>query len=1085
LTTFAQPFHDYEILDRVGGGAMGTVFKARHKRLNRIVALKVLKPSLARDKRYVERLRREARIVASLSHPHIVTGYDLGEEGGYHFFVMEFVEGKSLRQLLVEWGMFAEEYVLRVAREVAEALHHAYQRDVIHRDIKPANILIDESGNVKLTDMGLAKGPADLTLTRDGATVGTPMYISPEQARNPQDVDVRSDLYSLGATLYHMATGVPPFSGDTMAELITNVLNENVVPPDEANSAVSANVSLVIRKLLAKNLTLRYQTPRELLDDLDRIENAQPPAVDVGRLESDTYEANAWARPVFWTMAAMLLAAVALWVGLEWREPPDAAPTADEFLEQLDQDLRRLPTPGERFARLQTIVDAPTGSALLLEQRRKVIANELQAAVDGVVDEVLGARWAGLRTWINDATVWPDRAQFEREHLQPALRERAGIVLAQLPARVRPHGVEELRRVVDRALAARDGALAAQFEQFLTTVLPARAEQRLRATDFAGADRLWRDALPTFCDGVQRPLPEQLQDDARARMQQRLQLAHSDARRAILAAQAEVVDALRAEADATTGHLRDRLADGADPVAIAEALRGLRKDLGQYWPPSENFTVGADPWPQVEQLLMVAQQAVDTALAEADARRFDVRCDLAWRLFCHGRPADAMAALADSEPANPTQQQALAGHLRVLRAAEQVEKALLAAIARLDRAPVALRLGGGPEPYELRVQPDGEGLRLSGQPVGGAPRTMRFTELRMDDLLRQLGPDAPALRAVPMTTRLLGQVVLRLVGDDAAGSEQQIAGLPAAERAFVLDQVWPRIERVRDQQHAQPLDREQRFDNLERVLAQEGNAGLTELQKAIQLCSDRPDDELSAKELRVLRRARARLRLWLRRRDVRDELARTAPTGAEVDVRVDGADLVAAVAMPAATLPRGEGWQLVGERLEFARGGRPFSEQPLLVLRADAGFGVTPTQTQVACDLLLPTSTVGRRFYLLEFRGVTCALVISRDDAVHACLVEGSRDPLEEDRAQRAFEQALLPESVTPRALAIAGVSHEVTIDVAVTGARTQAMVEVTFDGKQLLRELHKVDASRPPTFALHPLQDVQVERVTVRAFDL
>ena len=146
MTNLDQPFQDYEILDRVGAGAMGTVFKARHQRLNRIVALKILKPSLARDSRYVKRLRREARIVASLSHPHIVTGYDLGEESGYHFFVMEFVEGKSLRQLLVEWGMFSEDYVLRVARETCEALDHAYQRDVIHRDIKPENLLLDLKG---------------------------------------------------------------------------------------------------------------------------------------------------------------------------------------------------------------------------------------------------------------------------------------------------------------------------------------------------------------------------------------------------------------------------------------------------------------------------------------------------------------------------------------------------------------------------------------------------------------------------------------------------------------------------------------------------------------------------------------------------------------------------------------------------------------------------------------------------------------------------------------------------------------------------------------------------------------------------
>ncbi len=184
--SFAQPFSDYVILDRVGAGAMGTVFKARQKRLDRIVALKVLRPSLARNKRYVDRLRREAHIVARFNHPNIVTGYDLGEEDGYHFFVMEFVEGKALKDLLSEWGLFPEDQVLDVARQVTSALEHAYDKGIIHRDIKPGNILIeDETGVVKVTDLGLAKAAGDLTLTREGATVGTPQYISPEQARNP------------------------------------------------------------------------------------------------------------------------------------------------------------------------------------------------------------------------------------------------------------------------------------------------------------------------------------------------------------------------------------------------------------------------------------------------------------------------------------------------------------------------------------------------------------------------------------------------------------------------------------------------------------------------------------------------------------------------------------------------------------------------------------------------------------------------------------------------------------------------------------------------------------------------------------
>ncbi len=192
--SFTQPFSGYEILARVGSGAMGTVFKARQHKLNRIVALKVLRPSLARDTHYVDRLRREARIVASLNHPNIVAGYDLGEEGGYHFFVMEYFDGPSLRTLLSEWGMFPEEQVLDAAMQVAKALDHAYRKGVIHRDIKPGNILIDSQGKVKLTDMGLAKGPTDPSLTQDGATVGTPQYISPEQARNPQECDIRSDL---------------------------------------------------------------------------------------------------------------------------------------------------------------------------------------------------------------------------------------------------------------------------------------------------------------------------------------------------------------------------------------------------------------------------------------------------------------------------------------------------------------------------------------------------------------------------------------------------------------------------------------------------------------------------------------------------------------------------------------------------------------------------------------------------------------------------------------------------------------------------------------------------------------------------
>ncbi|MEO0480183.1 MAG: serine/threonine-protein kinase [Planctomycetota bacterium] len=290
--SFAQPFSNYEILDRIGSGAMGTVFKARQKHMNRIVALKVLKPSLARDTRYVERLRREAQIVGQLNHPNIVTGYDLGAEGGYHFFVMEFVEGRSLKELLEEWGGFTEDRVLDVAIQVTRALEHALEVGIIHRDIKPANILIDERNRVKLTDMGLAKVATDLTLTREGATVGTPQYISPEQAKNPRDVDVRSDLYSLGATLFHMSTGQTPFRAESIGELIAKVLHERAPSAIRLNPALTDGLSLVIRKLLAKDPDLRYQTPSDLLRDLERVQRSETPRVDTKELERDAARAR-------------------------------------------------------------------------------------------------------------------------------------------------------------------------------------------------------------------------------------------------------------------------------------------------------------------------------------------------------------------------------------------------------------------------------------------------------------------------------------------------------------------------------------------------------------------------------------------------------------------------------------------------------------------------------------------------------------------------------------------------------------------------------------------------------------------------
>lgn len=1085
MTNFDQPFEDYELLDRVGAGAMGTVFKARHKKLNRIVAVKILKPSLARDKRYVERLRREARIVASLSHAHIVTGYDLGEEGGYHFFVMEFVEGKSLRQLLTEWGMFSEDYVIRVARETAMALDHAYQRDVIHRDIKPGNILIDEAGRVKLTDMGLAKGPADLTLTRDGATVGTPMYISPEQARNPQDVDVRSDLYSLGATLYHMATGVPPFSGDTMAQLITNVLNENVVPPDEANSAVSSGMSLVIRKLLAKNLTVRYQTPRELLDDLDLIEKSQPPTVDLGRLEAANDEPGRWSRLVLIAMTFLLFVGAAWWVGTQFVDPVTAAPSAADFVAKLDNELQALPNGGARYLRLSVVTDPPAGSVLPLERRRKEVVIELQQAIDKVADSLKLTRPSSIDTWLHDPVGWPDLATFERQRLLPKVREQAGISLDQMPSAVRTLRLEQLRQAVGAIISQRDAELLVMFGQFLTTQLPGRANVRLRASDFAGADALWRDALRTFCNGADRPFPERLNEQTRTTMEQKRNVAKEQALKVLQLEEQKTVAALQKEVADTAALFATRLEgpDRADPWVVSESLQRFRSNLGHYWPPADNYRLGNDPWPGVEQQLMSTEHAVELAMNELQGRRFDARCDLAWRVYCNGDAAAARSVLEDMEPVTDAQRQELAGHRRCLEATEEVEQAILRAIAEQSAPLIAFRAATA-VPYVLRIKPFGETLRLFGETGDQRDIELRLTELRIGDLLgptklsaEEVGP-VKKLASVP---RMLGLAVLRLVADDTDGLERHVSGLHHADRTLLLDLVWPRIDRARGVRSGQRIDQDALFVALEKALANlEQGGAFAKLRLALYAVDSIPRENCTPKQQRLLREARKSRDLYLRERNKLKELQGSAPSGALVDVRRRDGELHAAVTLPATVLHAGVGWQLLGKELEFAGGGGLWKEQASRALRGKPGHEPRSKNTRLELEMKFPGGD--NRWYIIEFDGLTMMLVIAANNSVQVELMEGNA--LDQAAAHKAFEKALQGAWAPPIAYAIPGSLQRLSIDVSAT-APTQANVVVKLENKELVRRLFKCDQKQAPDFVVHAMQDLRVLRATVHVFGL
>lgn len=268
----------YEIYEAIGSGAMGTVFRARHLAMDRVVALKIIRRSLSRSKQQVDRLAREARLVASLDHPNIVRGFDFGESGGYHYLSMEYVAGRSVREILKE-RLFDEAEALDVTEKVARALGHASELGVIHRDIKPANLMLTWDGDVKLADLGLAKGPANVALTHSGATIGTPQYLSPEQAQDPRHVDHRSDYYSLGATLFHMVTGRPPFSGEGIGEVIAKVLFSEAEAPRSLRPELSPSFSNLILRLMAKDPASRPQNSSGLLSLVERVRKGLP--VDV------------------------------------------------------------------------------------------------------------------------------------------------------------------------------------------------------------------------------------------------------------------------------------------------------------------------------------------------------------------------------------------------------------------------------------------------------------------------------------------------------------------------------------------------------------------------------------------------------------------------------------------------------------------------------------------------------------------------------------------------------------------------------------------------------------------------------------
>lgn len=278
----------YEILEKVGIGGMAVVYKAKDRLLNRFIAVKVLRDEYINDQEFLDKFRMEAQSAASLSHSNIVNIYDVGAEEDMPYIVMEFVSGVTLKEYIEKFdGFLKNQQIADFSRQIALALEHAHSNRIIHRDIKPHNIMVSNDGTLKVADFGIASAITEATTSYTGEAIGSVRYSSPEQARG-RNVDIRTDLYSLGVLMYEMATRQVPFEGETAVEIALKHMKDDIVPPSEINSLFHKGLESVVMRSLLKNINERYQTARELIDDLNKIINNPNENVAFYDFESDS-----------------------------------------------------------------------------------------------------------------------------------------------------------------------------------------------------------------------------------------------------------------------------------------------------------------------------------------------------------------------------------------------------------------------------------------------------------------------------------------------------------------------------------------------------------------------------------------------------------------------------------------------------------------------------------------------------------------------------------------------------------------------------------------------------------------------------
>ncbi|MEU6641448.1 Stk1 family PASTA domain-containing Ser/Thr kinase [Saccharomonospora sp. NPDC046836] len=458
----------YELGDTIGYGGMSEVHHAHDARLGREVAVKILRADLARDPQFQERFRREAQNAAALNHPAIVAVYDTGETdteyGPLPYIVMEFVEGRTLRDIVKTEGPMSQKRAMEVMADVCAALDFSHRHGIVHRDVKPANIMITRNGAVKVMDFGIARALHDgqAAMTQTAAVIGTAQYLSPEQARGEQ-VDARSDVYAAGCVLYELVTGEPPFTGDSPVAVAYQHVREDPKPPSAVNPAVSPELDAVVLKALAKGAANRYQSAAEMRSDLVRTLSGQRPSapmvmsddertqvLNAGRSQPesygyddytpDAYDAEEDARrrrrrrgiiAALLVLLAVGMAAFVAWIMGAFNQQPDLVAVPDVRGQTVEQAETRLRAAGFNNLRREDVacLDRPSADGTegcTADQVGKVISTAPQPD-----QQVAATQEIVLRVGAAPAKVQvPDLSGLDRSGAEERLRE-ANLVLDQ------------------------------------------------------------------------------------------------------------------------------------------------------------------------------------------------------------------------------------------------------------------------------------------------------------------------------------------------------------------------------------------------------------------------------------------------------------------------------------------------------------------------------------------------------------------------------------------------------------------------------------------------------------------------------